>query len=210
MLDADAKYFRRAYRCIYEVGVKLGQTIWRKLLPQEAEQANDALNTICLELLRFKEWDLAIVLLEFAANGLSRFNSSSTYSRIFKINLAQAYKWNGEDSKCKSILDEMDWCDLRDKFLLANAVLRDDFDEAAAIMARIGPSGEVPKEAYPDWPIFRKFRTTSQFHETYKRVFSAPFQIRAEVSKLELIEEMLGERTPPSERPSEAIAELTP
>lgn len=43
-LYVSRDYFDKAYQCIFEIGVKLGQVIWRKLIPDEISQADNSLN----------------------------------------------------------------------------------------------------------------------------------------------------------------------
>jgi hypothetical protein len=61
-----------------------------------------------------------------------------------------------------------------DKFKIAKAVLDDDFDGAAKLMVKIGAEGDVPKAGYRDWPLFKEFRKSAVFHETFLRVFGEP------------------------------------
>ena len=46
-LNADPAYFNKCYITLFEIGVKLGQVIWRKLLPQENDKADLHLNNVC-------------------------------------------------------------------------------------------------------------------------------------------------------------------
>ena len=78
-------------------------------------------------------------------------------------------------AKVIELLDAVDWSPLSHKFQLAAAVLRDDFDLAAELMKRIGPSGEVQKHDYADWPLFREFRKADLFERAYQEVFGDAF-----------------------------------
>lgn len=171
------QYFLQACDCITEIGVKLGQVMWRKLLPEELEDADSQLNQACYELLTFGEYSLAVILGEFACLVLPR-HSSAESKLVFQINLAQSYKWAERSEDCTKILDSIDWSPLSDKFQLAAMVLREDYDAAAQIMRRIGQSGHVPKAAYQDWPLFRLFRTQDVFQAAYREIFGEPFRLR--------------------------------
>lgn len=64
-----------------------------------------------------------------------------------------------------------DWTAASDKFKLADAVLREDFGQAAALMTKIGLGGEIHKAGYRDWPLFKEFRRTDVFQETFQQIF---------------------------------------
>jgi hypothetical protein len=102
---------------------------------------------------------------------------------IFRINLAQAHKWNGDEGHCRRILAETDWSAKEDKFKLAHAVLHDNWSEVAALMRRIGTSDAVGKNAYRDWPLFRKLREQPIFATTYTEIFGAPYEPPTETRK---------------------------
>jgi len=53
--------------------------------------------------------------------------------------------------------------------------LKDDFQVALSYMNRIGKGGQVPAEAYSDWPIFREFRKTDEFKTAYEAIFGEQY-----------------------------------
>lgn len=169
-LEASPKYLVTAYKCLYEIGVKLSQVLWRKLCPKELESADMALNDISYDLLSEEKYDLSTRLLEFAVKILPR-HSSDSYRRMFVINLAQAYKFSKREKEAAELLDKDDWSACSDNFAICVAVLRDDFDSAAMIMRRIGTSGLVLEQQYLDWPVFKLFRESDQFKKTFLEVF---------------------------------------
>ncbi len=104
-----------------------------------------------------------------------RCKSNLTLARY--LNLAQAYKWSGDNEKCKKLLDERNW-GTDEKFKLAEAVLRDDYDLAQVIMKRVGNKihpfdGE---SAYRTWPIFQEFRKTNNFRKAFKEVYGKEYE----------------------------------
>lgn len=169
-LDAQKDYLVDAYKCLYELGVKLSQVLWRKLLPAELEKADTALNSLAYELLVDEKYDLATRLLDFAVNVLPR-HSTDSYKRIFVVNLAQAYKFSGNEAACKALLDKYDWSSCGDDYAICLWVLKGDFEAAAKVMRRIGKTGAVKEGAYADWPIFRKFRESPEFKAAYLEVY---------------------------------------
>lgn len=169
-LKIDVKYFRDAFSCLFEIGVKLAQVTWRKLAPSQLDAADEALNEVCCELLLNERYKLAHNLLTFATSTLKK-HSCAFYRRIFVINLAVAAKFGNIGFPPESFKTE-DWSDCAVSFSLAKAVLEDAFDQAAEIMKAIGPDNKfVSRSAYHSWPLFKAFRETDQFRNTYKLLF---------------------------------------
>ena len=173
-LTVSQTYFSEASETVLEIGVKLGHVLWRKLCPEQREDADASLNQICLDLISDRRYRLAVKLLDFATNTLKNW-SSEAIRRIFVLNRAQAYKWSNDERTCGKILAAEDWTAVEDKFALARAVLIDDFPQAVNIMRRVGRGNQIPKEAYKDWPIFREFRKTTEFKNCYRQIFGEEF-----------------------------------
>ena len=61
--------------------------------------------------------------------------------------------------------------------ILANAVLKDNYTEAANIMGEIGKKGELIDEvSYYRWPLFETFRGSQEFQDAFFNVYSKPFK----------------------------------
>ncbi|MGD0338632.1 MAG: hypothetical protein ABSB78_07560 [Bacteroidota bacterium] len=175
-LSVSKDYFGQSYRCILEIGVKLGHVLWRKLFPDQLEDADDRLNDVCFDLLSTESYELAENLLTFATSTLKK-HSSDIIRRVFVINLAIANKWQGKENVCQQILKDEDWTACEDRFQLAIAVLQNRFKDAAKIMVAIGPDGKLSIEDYSEWPLFRDFRKYPEFLKAYKRVFRKEFTL---------------------------------
>lgn len=174
-LHVDPKYFNKAFYSIFEMGVKLSHVIWRKLLPEDIKNADSNLSLITYDLIYNGHYSLAATLLDFATETLKKHNNDES-RRVFIINRAIAYKWNDNNNKCNDILKQEDWSSCSDKFKLAVAVLNEDYDKAAKIMKRIGTDAEiVRKEDYRTWPLFKEFRKTKLFLESYESVFNETY-----------------------------------
>ncbi len=181
-LRVDLSYFRSAYWCIVELAVKLAHVLWRKLAPAQMESADKSLINTTYELIVEEQYELAIRLLEFACFTLKKYSDQE--SRLtFMVNLAQAYKWTGCEDKCNDMLAKSDWSATADKFRLAVAVLRNDFEGAAAVMRRSGSTGEIRDFDYRDWPLFKEFRESTHFLEAFLDVFGKEF---SEIQEAEL------------------------
>lgn len=176
VLDVDEKYIKLAYCCLYEIGVKLSQVIWRKLLPETIEDADSSLNSIIYNLLQRKEYKLAINLSDFATNILKK-HSSQEFKLIFAVNKAQSYKWDGQNKICTEMMNNMDWSSMSDKFKLSKAVLIDDFNTAYRIMRKIGKDEEEMQQlGYQEWPLFQRIREEDQFKKVYKEIYGVDYE----------------------------------
>jgi hypothetical protein len=172
-LEVPHPYFKTAYEAIFEIGVKLGQVLWRKLKPSEIDAADANLTSLCYELLKEKRYRLAQKLLDFACSPAMK-HADDKSRLIFLVNRAQAYKWDGESEKALSIVASQDWTATGAMFQLAEAVLRDNYTEAVRLMESIGSKGEPDKSAYKTWPLFRQIRKTKEFGETFEKIFGEP------------------------------------
>ncbi len=190
-LSVSRSYFNDAYNCIYEFGVKLGIVLWRKIAPDELEDADTTFLDITFNLLKSGEYALSKKLFQFATQ--LKKHGSNRLRRVFVINLAIACKWGGDAAEANKILDSEDWSDSASEFLLAVSVLKDKFVEAEAIMRQFPDS--VNRSSYESWPLFKEFRKTDNFLNAYKEIFGEDFEVEEkrtpeqEARKKELSEE---------------------
>jgi hypothetical protein len=141
-LEISPEYFFNAFRCIFEIGVKLGHVLWRKVRFDQIEEADVSLIEITYNLLEEGKYKLASILLDFACLTLKKHASDQTM-RIMVINRAQAYRWRENQEECLSIISKEDWSASSNSFKLAVEVLQDNFEKAAQIMRQIGAQGEI-------------------------------------------------------------------
>jgi hypothetical protein len=185
-LALDDAYLSRLSRLIMEVSFKLAQTLWRKLLPGELSPADRHLNHVGYQALQLQEWEWAEMVGEFAC-GLPRYSDEQN-RLVALINRGIAAKQLGRTPETERLLGSVDWSAKTPEFKLAVAVLLDRYDEAAGIMRRIGKKGEILEEAsYHTWPLFRDFRGSSQFMESYESVYGYAFvqELKPQTSRLE-------------------------
>lgn len=174
-LDVTIEYFDLAYKSLYEIAVKLTQVIWRKLLPHDLLSADESLNDICFELLKNKHFDLSDILLDFATSVLKKHHNEES-KNIFIVNKALSLKLGGKDDKCKEIVMSKDWSACSDKFKIAKEALLDNFVEVQRLMKKIGNDGEIKKVSYKIWPLFDRFRKTTEFTDSYKEIFGEEYK----------------------------------
>jgi len=172
-IGIDVQYLRQAYDVMVEVAVGLAMTVWRKVRPDELELSDKVLSRICYTLLVFEEFELAKSLLTFAV-GLPR-HSSEHERRKMVVNLAQSYKWLGDEEGCREILSKDDWTASEDAFMLANRVLEENFQDAVRLMLLVAQNGDVPEAAFRDWPLFRQFRESPLFPQAFEEAFGREF-----------------------------------
>lgn len=170
-LEVSWDYFRDAHRCIFEIGVKLGQVLWRKVAPSESAAADKALLDVCYPLLRDNRLKMAEVLLDFADTTLQKRHSSEWFRLTFLIDRVLARYLAGKKKECAELLGTQDWSASSSEFQLAHAVLNEKFDDAARVMRRIGASKYPHKADYLHWPLFAEFRKTAQFAAAFKEIF---------------------------------------
>lgn len=190
-LRVGAKYFLGSCDLMMEVGLKLGQTLWRKIFPEEIEEADKHMTSVIYDNLCMENWKRAEVYGEFACG--QKKVSNDLRHRMDVINYAIALKYGGKYDEAKKKLKEMDWTGCLSDFMLAEAVLMERYEEAARIMKLIGKKGVLITEpSYHMWPVFREFRVTEIFLETYENIYGHPFiEILKEVTdeKCETIKE---------------------
>lgn len=174
-LDVSREYFENAFSVFYEIAVKLSQMVLRVLLEKKNESVIEELDTILIsiifDLIAEKRFKIAIALSDFALTPKFKHTDAN---RIYMIlNMAQAYKWNGNNEKCAEILNKEDSSAWNNELKMAKEILLDRNEEGMHLMETIGSHSNIfDKEAYRTWPIFNKIRGTEIFKETFQRVFN--------------------------------------
>lgn len=179
-LWVSQSYFRNATACIYEIGIKLGHVLWRKLLPDEREVADGSFINLTYELLVNEEYAMAKLLLDFAFKDFTDF-SNEVRKLSLLVNWAQACKWSGDSAKCAEIMASVDWSAKSELLRLASSVLAEQWDESAKLMRKMGVASEISRTDYRDWPLFKEFREQPQFREAFKDVFGDAFVVETGV-----------------------------
>lgn len=168
-LQAGPKYYGASVRRVIEFGTMLLQVVWRKLSPDDNDLADKAVGNLGYELIARGEYLLAARILEFARN--LRNVSDEAFKRRTVINLANAYKLAGKETKCQETLDSMDWSAVSLAYKVCVSAVRDDVDDVIAGMRRIGTSGEVTPQDYREWPVFFGIRGNQRFIDEFQKQF---------------------------------------
>src|SRR5262245_5546832 len=133
-------------------------------------KADEHLLDTSFDLIAAGRYKPAIEILRFALKPPIKL----THARprlVATINLAQAHKWLGDNALCLDTLEREDWSAASDDYLLGVSVLKDQFDDASAIMKKMGRNGPIKKEAYDEWPVFKEFRKTDAYLQSYRHLF---------------------------------------
>ena len=170
-LSVTPEYIQNCYNVLFEVGVKLGIVVWRKLKKGD-EEADCYLNTICYNLLKQERYELAKIMLNFATETLKNI-ATDEIRRMLIINKALAYYLAGDKQTCNSIISKEDWSACAVKFQLAIAVLKEDYKLAASKMET--EKSDIDKIAYREWPLFKNFRNSEEFKSEYQKLFGHGF-----------------------------------
>lgn len=174
-LQITPSYVKHAYNILFEFGVKLCQVIWRHLEKNKSlEEVDDVLIDIIYDLLKERDYKLAIVISDFATK--SYVKSHNKVCECVKcINKALAYYLNGDDVECRKVLESQDWSASDLQFKLAVAVLEERYEDAYDYMREIGQKDKM-KDSYREWPLFTKIRERDEFKDAYKEVYGESFE----------------------------------
>ena len=154
------------------LAIKLGHYIWRKYKTTEKDRKDQDGHFIraSYALIRDGRYRVAENVIEqFLADPKNK-KVELTRKTCF-INLAQACKWAGNDKKCAEVLKKEEWSSSRDNFRLALLVLSGQFQEASRLMTKMGAGGDVAREDYDQWPLFKEFRQSENYREAYRNLF---------------------------------------
>jgi hypothetical protein len=195
-LQIGSKYLFQSCMLVAQVGIMLGQTLWRKTLENELEKADSHLSNIVFDYLHMEHWGNALSISKFA-NSLPKI-STDEVERIFLVNHAIALNAINKHKEAKAILDKKDWSATTYDFKLAYAILTYDYTKAEAIMCKLGKVGELIFElSYHDWPLFSEFRDSKEFFSGYEKVYGYKYS-----SKLHEIAEARKDEVEESEVPA--------
>ena len=184
-LPISIDYLLESIEIVLEVGLKLGQVLWRSCSADELSAADTHLGNLIFELLKVEQWSLALRMGELGLDLAKLGNHNTRDDRAVKvilINHAQAAKWSGDNATAMKILKAIDWSGSAHEFRIAVACLRSDWDTAASLMKQVGSNSEfLPIHGYISWPVFREFRTNPKFLDAFRSIFGVEFA--AEVKK---------------------------
>lgn len=188
-LGLGPDYLMPICELMMEVGLKLGQTLWRKILPEELDSADEHLHSAVYDALAVEQWARAETFSVFfvAQHKLS----SDLKRRMAVMNLGIALRHLEKTTELKKLLGDFDWSASLPEFHLAEAILLSNYDAAAALMRKIGPQGQILKQqSYHTWPLFNGFRETPTFLDAYESIYGHAFVAKVQESAAQVIREL--------------------
>jgi hypothetical protein len=144
--------------------------------PNDLDSIDTHLVEQTFSLIEIGEYEVAARILEFFTQDQIKHENEST-QRVLCINLAQCYKWQDNSNKCKEVLGRVDWSATEDRFKIAEAVLKDDYERALVLMRRLRHDESFLKKYYKDWPLFQGLRRHEGFGDVYRECYGEEFKI---------------------------------
>lgn len=175
VLSVSEEYFEHSCNVILEISLKLAHVAWRRLLPTELEKANHHFVSLTYDLLENGRYHVCIELVNFAEASPIWKSAEERDRLICIVNKCIALREINENEELKQNVTKTDWDTRSFEFQLARHVLLGQWDAACSIMRKIGAEGYVTKEFYRVWPLFRGFRDTTMFGETFNTVFGESY-----------------------------------
>ena len=184
-LSYPSGYLEHSYRVLFEISLKLSHVLWRKILPNDLRSSDAHYNDKCYQLIKSNQYDLSIKMLDFMCD-VVKTHSEENLRLFLELNRCNAWRLAGDKKRSLALLNKIDTSALGLEYKLAEAILRDEFEQASILMKSIGAEHNVVNRfAYSDWPIFEQFRDSQHFLDAYEEVFGEPFTIAADEEGVE-------------------------
>ncbi|MCW1913777.1 hypothetical protein OJ996_09335 [Luteolibacter sp. GHJ8] len=172
-LDAGSEYLIGIAELVYAVGLKIGFGVWLQIYKGDKDLAGQSANSLAFDLISNDRHSLAARLIEYALIKPNVF--LERLERCLVINLAQAYKWMGENEKALAVINRKDWSAMPDDLRIGELLIRDDFDTACILVRRLKAATDFEAVNYQQWPIFRDLIKQPLFLETFREVYGQEF-----------------------------------
>jgi hypothetical protein len=169
-LNVEARYYRRAVSIILEMGMKLIQVVWRKIVPEDIETADKELNYFAYELIVKRMYALAATMLKFGLFEMKK-HGTEAIRRQMVVNYANAEKLGGNKENAIEILDQEDWTASTDLFKICVAAVKDDFDTVISMMKGLIDTKVLTLRELRTWPVFETARSNAEFIDAFEREF---------------------------------------
>ncbi len=179
-LTVDKDYFNKAFKTLYKTAIMLTQTVLRKKYCEKVgskcvSDIDNALIVNVFDLIVDKHYDVAIDVSEMVLNN-PKFTHNAFDKMYIVLNYAQAYKWSGNDAKCREILSREDWTACTNELLMPRYALEENYPEVYARMRELGRNNKhITVSAYREWPIFQLLREQKEFAAVFAEIFGQEF-----------------------------------
>lgn len=202
-LMVDDDYFEESYKTLYKTGVLLSQMVLRVLYLDKNGTATSEIDNVLIgnvyEMITEKLYDVAIDVSEQILNN-TKFTHNSFDKAYIILNLAQSYKWSGDNETCMKILAAEDWSACTNELLIPRYALSEQYEEVYKRMKELGKDNKhITISSYREWPIFQKLRQEEGFISVFKEIFGEELgavqhveidNVSKEESKTDLITEI--------------------
>lgn len=174
VLSIDKEYFLKAFRTLYKMSVSITAIVANICCKAHNKNYYEDIDKMIInhvyDAISEHEYDLAIDISNFILTKPFRHKNQDRCYII--LNLAQAYKWKGNEDKCREILEEEDTSTWKRDLLIPKLVLEEKYKDTYDTMRSVGLSGKIlNKDLYRQWPIFKKLREQKEFAVVFKEIF---------------------------------------
>lgn len=174
ILSINKEYFLKAYKTLYKMAVSITAIVANICCKVHYKGYFEDIDRMIInhvyDAITEQEYDLAIDISNFILTKPFRHKSQDKCYII--LNLAQAYKWKGDEAKCREILEAEDTSAWKRDLLIPKLVLEDNYTETYETMRSVGLTGKIlNKDLYRQWPIFKKLREQPEFADVFKEIF---------------------------------------
>lgn len=174
-LTVDRPYIYEAFESFWLYGVKIGLICWSKSKSLNSDNLFSFVTMSSYELIRKRRYTSAQEIIMFAQQVIYKIHDPSAENKLVNtINLAQAYKWNQQDSEAKTVLNVEDWETRDTRFKLSAYCLKGEFEAVYELMTKVGLDDEY-KSYYREWPIFQEICNEEEFTSLFREIFSEEF-----------------------------------
>lgn len=182
-LLADGPYIEAAADTMSEVGLILGQTVWRKLFPTAALAADEQILGCTEECGVSGQNALGANLAAYAIALPPGARPKRTRDTLLQLTLrlAASQRANGDVQACDKTLAVEDWTGLAPIYTVQHKALSGDLDGATSELRSMGPDGELDASDLRDDPIFADLRAHKGFRELFKSWHGEPVSTAVEV-----------------------------
>jgi hypothetical protein len=165
--------FEKSVDILTEFGLLLVFSLWKKHFKDSDKQAFGHINQVCYNLIRAKQFDVAISILEFCLYK-QKSNCPDNILKMMVINLANCFKNLKRDEECGKIISSVDWSASKDEYQLCISSLRGDIKRVTELIPIVANSGSVKAAAFREWPVFDWVRDNPEVIATFERVYEEP------------------------------------
>ena len=167
-INLTPNYIISSWGTIYVAGVMLTHLIAKKSNQESHKIFDNFLNNAAFQNIQKRQLKSAIILLEYANN--THIQDTKLLWTV-KLNLAQAYKWDGEEEKCDKIINSGEWDVANILFELCVSSLKNCPEEFAQNLKEAAQKGKIEITELYEWPIFHTMRKHDDFNKWIEDAF---------------------------------------